>query len=58
MDERHADRAGEGLRPNRRVGGVTAESTVRERDVSTAREGHAADGASVCMEEVLRTQVC
>ena len=54
MDERHADRAGDGLRPIRRVGGRTAESTGRERDASTAREGEAADGVSVEMEEVLR----
>ncbi len=56
MDERHADRAGDGLRPDRRVGGVTVKSTVWERDASTAREGEAADGASVCMEGVLRRE--
>jgi len=56
MDERPADRAGDGLRPNRRVGGVTAESMDRERDASTACEGHVADGASVSMEEVLRRE--
>jgi len=54
MDERHADRAGEGLRPERRVGGGTAESMPREREAATAREGHAAEGASGLMEEVLR----
>ena len=56
MDERNADRAGDILRPVRRVGGGTAESTDRERDASTAREGHVADGASVQMEEVLRRE--
>ena len=57
MDERHADRVGDnGLRPSRRVGGVTAESTVGECDASTAREEHVADGASVEMEEVLRRE--
>ncbi len=56
MDERHADRAGDILRPVRRVGGGTAESTDRERDASTAREGEAADGVSVQMEEVLRRE--
>ena len=56
MDERHADRAGDILRPVRMVGGGTAESTSWERDASTAREGHVADGASVEMEEVLRRE--
>ena len=55
-DKRHADSAGDGLRPIRRVSGVTAESTVGERGASTAREGHVADGASVEMEEVLRRE--
>jgi len=57
MGDRHVDRVGDdGLRPNRRVSGVTAESTVGERDASTAREGHVADGASAEMEEVLRRE--
>ncbi len=56
MGERHADRAGDILRPVRRVGGGTAKSTSWERDAATAREGHVADGASVEMEEVLRRE--
>jgi group II intron reverse transcriptase/maturase len=56
MDERHADRAGDGLRPIRRVGGGTAEGRDRERDTATAREENAGDGASGLMEEVLRRE--
>ena len=56
MDERHADRAGNGPHPARRAGDGIAESTGQERDAATAREENAADEAPGLMEEVLRRE--